>query len=238
MPRRGKKYRAVLDKRNEEPHGIEAAIGALREVTWANFDETVEIAMVLGVDPRHADQMVRGTVVLPHGTGRAKRVLAIAGGEKFQEAEQAGADYVMTGPDAVEKIQGGFLDFEAVVATPDVMRDIGRLGKVLGPRGLMPNPKTGTVTMNIADAINEIKAGKVEFKVNKTSIVHGVIGKRSFSDDQLRDNLTAFVGAVNRARPAAAKGRYIKTVHLSTTMSPSIELDLGEVEKVQQPERA
>jgi large subunit ribosomal protein L1 len=238
MPRRGKKYRAVLDKQNAEPQGIEAAIGVLREITWANFDETVEIAMVLGVDPRHADQMVRGTVVLPHGTGRSKRVLAIAGGEKLQEAEQAGADYVMTGPDAVEKIQGGFLDFEAVVATPDVMRDIGRLGKVLGPRGLMPNPKTGTVTMNIADAINEIKAGKVEFKVNKTSIVHGVIGKRSFSDDQLRENLTAFVGAVNRARPSAAKGRYIKTVHLSTTMSPSIELDLTEVEKVQQPERA
>jgi large subunit ribosomal protein L1 len=238
MPRRGKKYKAVLEQRDPAPHGISDAIGALRELAWASFDETVEIAMVLGVDPRHADQMVRGTVVLPHGTGKSKRVLAIAGGEKYQEAEQAGADYVMTGPEAVEKIQGGFLDFEAVVATPDVMRDIGRLGKVLGPRGLMPNPKTGTVTMNIADAVNEIKAGKVEFKVNKTRIVHGVIGKRSFSDDQLRDNLNAFVGAVNRARPSAAKGRYIKTVHLSTTMSPSVELDLGEVEKVQQAERA
>ncbi len=238
MPKRGKKYRAAIEKVEKRPYGIEEAMAKVKEIAWANFDETVEIAMLLGVDPRHADQMVRGTVVLPHGTGQTLRVLAIAGGEKYQEAEQAGADIVMTGEEAVEKISGGFLDFDAVVATPDVMRFIGRLGKILGPRGLMPNPKTGTVTMEIGKAIQEIKAGKVEFRVNKTSIIHGIIGKESFPPEKLVDNFKAFVGAVQRARPAAAKGRYIRTVHVATSMSPSIEIDLAEVDRIQQAERA
>jgi len=238
MARRGKKYRAVQQNLGASPFDVEQALGKLSEVSWASFDETVEVAFLLGVDPRHADQMVRGTVVLPHGTGKTKRVLAIAGGERLKEAEEAGADHVLSGPEAVEKIQGGFLDFEAVVATPDTMRDIGRLGKILGPRGLMPNPKVGTVTTEIGAAVREIKAGKVEFRVNKTSIVHGVIGKKSFSLDQLRDNFQAFLGAIQRARPAAAKGRYIRTCHIGTTMSPSIELDPAELEKAQQAERA
>ncbi len=238
MARRGKKYRAVLEKLDPGPLGLEDALRKVGEIGWAKFDETVEIAILLGVDPRHADQMVRGTVTLPHGTGKTKRVLAIAAGERLKEAEEAGADVVLSGPEAVEKIQGGWLDFEAVVATPDVMRDIGRLGKVLGPRGMMPNPKTGTVTMDIGAAVHAIKGGRVEFRVNKTSIIHGIIGKRSFSFDQLRDNFGAFVGAIQRARPAAAKGRYIRTVHLSTSMSPSLALDVVELEKAQEAERA
>ncbi|UCF66822.1 MAG: 50S ribosomal protein L1 [Acidobacteriota bacterium] len=233
MPKHGKKYKATRETVEQRPYGVDEALEKLAQIAWAGFDETVEIALLLGVDPRHADQMVRGTVVLPHGTGRSKRVLAIAGGEKYKEAEQAGADVVMTGPEAVEKISAGFLEFDAVVATPDVMRDIGRLGKVLGPRGLMPNPKTGTVTMDIARAVEEIKAGKVEFRVNKTSIVHGVLGKKSFTSDQLRDNFRAFVGAIQRAKPAAAKGRYIKSVHVGTTMSPSLEIELGDLERAQ-----
>ena len=231
MPRRGKNYREAHEKLEARPYEVEDALGRVAELGWAKFDETVEIAMLLGVDPRHADQMVRGTVVLPHGTGKTKRVLAIAGGEKVNEAKEAGADHVMTGPEAVEKIGGGFLDFDAVCATPDVMRDIGRLGKVLGPRGMMPNPKTGTVTPEIGKAVSEIKGGKVEFRVNKTSIVHGVLGKRSFSAEQLLANFKAFVGAIQRAKPAAAKGRYIESVHVGTTMGPGIELDLASVEK-------
>ncbi|HHN73703.1 MAG TPA: 50S ribosomal protein L1 [Acidobacteria bacterium] len=238
MARRGKKYRAVAEKLDRAPVEVSEALQKLNEIAWAGFDETVEVAFLLGVDPRHADQMVRGTVVLPHGTGKTKRVLAIAGGEKLKEAEEAGADIVMSGKEAVEKIQGGFLDFEAVVATPDTMRDIGRLGKVLGPRGLMPNPKVGTVTPNIGDAVREIKAGRVEFRVNKTSIVHGVIGKKSFSQEKLLDNFRAFLTAIQRAKPAAAKGRYIRTCHIGTTMSPSLELDLADLEKVGAVERA
>ncbi len=238
MARRGKKYRAVLEKVEKRPYTLDEALSQVNEVSWANFDETVEIAILLGVDPRHADQMVRGTVVLPHGTGKTKRVLAIAGGEKIKEAEEAGADLAMSGKEAVEKIQGGFLDFEAVVATPDTMRDIGRLGKVLGPRGLMPNPKTGTVTMDIAEAVKAIKGGRVEFRVNKTSIVHGVIGKKSFSAEKLQDNFAAFMGAIQRAKPAAAKGRYIRTVHIGTSMSPSLKLDLADIDRLQQADRA
>lgn len=238
MPRRGKKYRAVAEKTPHEPVGIEAAMKTVRELAWAAFDETVEVAMQLGVDPRHADQMVRGTVVLPHGTGKDVRVLAIAGGEQLQAAKEAGADLVMSGEEAVEKISGGFLDFDAVVATPDMMRHVGRLGRVLGPRGLMPNPKTGTVTPNIAEAIRAIKAGKVEFRVSKTRTIHGVIGRKSFDPEKLEENFRAFVGAVQRARPPAAKGRYIQSVHVGTTMSPSLEIDLGDVERLQTAERA
>ena len=238
MPRHGKKYDSAVQRVDKRPYMIDDAFGKLKEVAYAKFDETVEIAMLLGVDPRHADQMVRGTVSLPHGTGQTLRVLAIVGGEKFGEAQEAGADIVWTGPEAVEKITAGQLDFEAVVATPDVMRDLGKLGKVLGPRGLMPNPKTGTVTTDIGRAVREIKGGKVEFRVNKTAIIHGILGKRSFSPDQLAENFRAFVTAVQRAKPSSSKGRYIKSVYVSSTMSPSIQIDLADVDKLQQAERA
>jgi large subunit ribosomal protein L1 len=238
MARHGKRYNEAATKVEEGPYDIARAMQAVQEVSWASFDETVEIAMQLGVDPRHADQMVRGTVTLPHGTGKTIRVLAITGGDKLQEAKDAGADLVMSGEEAVEKISDGFLEFDAVVATPDMMRHIGRLGKILGPRGMMPNPKTGTVTPQIADAVQAIKAGKVEFRVNKTRTVHGILGKRSFTPDQLADNFKAFVGAIQRARPAAAKGRYIKSVFVGTTMSPSMPIDLQEVEKLQSADRA
>ena len=238
MMKHGKNYTAASAKLERRPHNLDEAMVRLKEAAWAKFDETVEIAMLLGVDPRHADQMVRGTVVLPHGTGKSLRVLAICGADKAAEATDAGADIVWTGPEAVEKINAGQLDFEAVVATPDTMRDLGKLGKILGPRGLMPNPKTGTVTPNIAQAVREIKGGKVEFRVNKTSIVHGIIGKKSFTAEKLLDNFKAFVGAVQRARPSSAKGRYIRSCYVSATMSPSVEIDLNELEKLQQAERA
>jgi large subunit ribosomal protein L1 len=198
-------------------------------VKFARFDETVELAFRLGVDPKHADQMVRGTVVLPHGLGKTKRVLAIAGGEKQKEAQDAGAD-IVAGEEIVEKIQGGFIDFDAVVATPDMMRSVGRLGKVLGPRGLMPNPKTGTVTFDIGKAVREIKAGKVEFRVDKTGIVHAPVGKASFATQNLLQNAHALVDAIVKAKPAAAKGRYLKSLVLSTTMGPAIKIDTTTVE--------
>ena len=180
--------------------------------------------MRLGVDPKHADQMVRGTVVLPHGLGKTRRVLAIASGEKVKEAEDAGADLV-GGEDMVEKISGGFMDFEAVVATPDMMRSVGKLGRILGPRGLMPNPKTGTVTFDIGKAVKEIKAGKVEFRVDKTAIVHSPVGKLSFSNDSLLENLRVLVDSVMRAKPSAAKGKYVKSISISSTMGPGLRID-------------
>jgi large subunit ribosomal protein L1 len=184
----------------------------------------VELAMRLGVDPKHADQMVRGTVVLPHGLGKSRRVLAIASGEKVSEAEQAGADLV-GGEEMVEKIAGGFMEFDAVVATPDMMRSVGKLGKVLGPRGLMPNPKTGTVTFDIGKAVKEIKAGKVEFRVDKTAIVHAPVGKMSFSEDKLLENLRVLVDSVVKAKPSASKGKYVRSVCLSSTMGPGVRID-------------
>jgi large subunit ribosomal protein L1 len=189
----------------------------------------VDIAMLLGVDPKHADQMVRGTVVLPHGTGKSKRVAVIASGDKAKEAQEAGADQVGA-EDLVEKIQGGLLDFEALVATPDMMRLVGKLGKVLGPKGLMPNPKAGTVTMDVAKAVREIKAGKVEFRVDKTSIIHASVGKTSFDQKRLEENVTAFIRAVQRAKPAAAKGKYFRTVSVSSTMGPGIVIDTASIE--------
>ena len=188
----------------DRPYSLEEAIPLVQKVRFAKFDETVELSMRLGVDPKHADQMVRGTVVLPHGLGKSKRVLAIAGADKQKEATDAGAD-VVGGDEIVEKILGGWIDFDAVVATPDMMRAVGRLGKVLGPRGLMPNPKTGTVTFDVAKAIQEIKAGKVEFRVDKTSIIHVPVGKISFSADQLLENASAIITAVRKAKPSAAK---------------------------------
>jgi large subunit ribosomal protein L1 len=207
------------------PYPLQEAVPLLQQVKYAKFDETVEVTLRLGVDPKHADQMVRGTVVLPHGLGKSKRVLVIASGEKVREAQDAGAD-IVGGEDMVEKIQKeNWTDFDAVVATPDMMKSVGRLGKVLGPRGLMPNPKTGTVTFDIARAVQEVKAGKVEFRTDKTALVHVPVGKMSFTSDKLVDNATTLITSVIRAKPAAAKGKYIKGATLSSTMGPGISID-------------
>jgi large subunit ribosomal protein L1 len=224
MAKHGKKYRAAAGKVEQRPYQLDEAFGLLKQLAYAKFNETVELSMLLGVDPKHADQMVRGTTVLPHGTGQTKRVLVIAQGEKQREAQEAGADLV-GGDELVEKIQGGWTDFDAVIATPDMMRSVGKLGKVLGPRGLMPNPKTGTVTFDVAKALQEIKAGKVEFRVDKTSIIHVPVGKIQFTAEQLRDNAQALINAVRKAKPPAAKGKYVRTMYISSTMSPSIQLD-------------
>jgi large subunit ribosomal protein L1 len=208
----------------QKSYGLADAIKLVKSLPHAKFDESVDISMKLGVNPRHADQMVRGAVVLPHGTGKTKRVLVFAGGEKQKEAQEAGADFVGA-EDMVEKVQKGWLDFDAVVATPDMMRNVGKLGRVLGPRGMMPNPKTGTVTFDIKQAIDEIKAGKVDFKVDKTGTLHAPVGRVSFDDDKLEANAMAFVSAVQKAKPAAAKGKYMRSVTLTTTMGPGVALD-------------
>jgi large subunit ribosomal protein L1 len=211
------------------PYNLQDAAETLKKAHFAKFDETVELVLNLGVDPKHSDQMVRGTVVLPHGLGKSKRVLVIATGEKVREAQEAGADFV-GGDDMVQKIQEGWTDYDAVIATPDMMRAAGRLGKVLGPRGLMPNPKTGTVTFEVANAVKEIKAGKVEFRVDKTGIVHSPIGKINFDATKLAENARALLSAVLKAKPAAAKGKYVKRVTLTSTMGPGIDIDLAEAE--------
>ena len=212
------------------PYPLQEAVPLLQKVKYAKFDETVEVTLRLGVDPKHADQMVRGTVVLPHGLGKSKRVLVIASGEKVREAQDAGAD-IVGGEDMVEKIQKeNWTDFDAVVATPDMMKSVGRLGKVLGPRGLMPNPKTGTVTFDIARAVQEVKAGKVEFRTDKTALVHVPVGKMSFTPDKLVDNATTLITSVIRAKPPAAKGKYIKGATLSSTMGPGISIDTTAME--------
>ncbi len=229
MAKHGKKYRAAAGKVETRPYQLDEAFALLKQIAYAKFNETVELSMLLGVDPKHADQMVRGTTVLPHGTGQSKRVLVIAQGDKQREATEAGADFV-GGDDMVEKIQGGWVDYDAVIATPDMMRSVGKLGKVLGPRGLMPNPKTGTVTFDVGKAIQEIKAGKVEFRVDKTSIIHVPVGKIGFSADQLRDNATSLIQAVRKAKPPAAKGKYVRSIYISSTMSPSISIDTGVAE--------
>lgn len=199
------------------------AVSLVKELAFAKFDETVELATRLGVDPRKADELVRGTVVLPHGTGKTVRVLAIAQGEKQAEAEEAGADYV--GVEYVEKIQQGWVDFDVAVATPDLMGKVGPLGRILGPRGLMPTPKAGTVTFDIGKAVREIKAGKIEFRVDKTGNVHVPIGKVSFTEEQLRENLQAFMDSIVRARPSASKGVYVRSVTVSSTMGPGVSID-------------
>ena len=230
MRKHGKKYTAARAQiAVDRSYSIEEAIPLIQKVKFAKFDETVELTLRLGVDPKHADQMVRGTVVLPHGLGKSKRVLAIAGGEKQKEAREAGAD-IVGGEEMVDKIQAGFMDFDAVVATPDMMRAVGKLGKVLGPRGLMPNPKTGTVTPNIAQAVREIKAGKVEFRVDKTGIIHAPFGKRSFGAEKLFENAHALIAAVLKAKPAAAKGKYVRTATVSSTMGPGVKIDETHVE--------
>jgi len=225
MAKHGKKYRSAAERRERgRPYPLTEAVRLATETAYAKFDETIELALRLGVDPKHADQMVRGTVVLPHGLGRSARVLVFVQGEKIREAEDAGAEHV-GGEELAKKIEDGWLEFEAVVAAPDMMRVVGRLGKILGPRGLMPNPKTGTVTNDVAKAIQEIKAGKVEFRVDKTGIVHAPFGKRSFGVEKLAENAQALLGAVVKAKPAAAKGKYIRSATVSSTMGPGIRVD-------------
>jgi len=229
MLKSGKKYRESAKLVDKPAYTLAEAMPVVKKAAFAKFDETVEVAMRLGVDPKHADQMVRGTVVLPHGLGKSKRVIAIASGDKVREAREAGADEV-GGDDLVQKIQGGWMEFDAVVATPDMMKSVGKLGKVLGPRGLMPNPKTGTVTLDVARAVKEVKAGKIEFRVDKTGIIHCPVGKVSFAAERLAENAQALIASVLKAKPASAKGRYVRSIVVSSTMGPGVAIDLASVE--------
>ncbi|PIO48845.1 MAG: 50S ribosomal protein L1 [[Chlorobium] sp. 445] len=220
----GKKYKQALAKIDQKKeYEVLEAVAKIKEISTTKFDASVDIAMRLGVDPRQADQVVRGTVALPHGTGKTVRVLVMCKENKQQEAKEAGADYVGLA-EYVEKIQGGWTDVDVIIATPDVMGEVGKLGKVLGPRGLMPNPKSGTVTMDVAKAVKEVKAGKIEFRVDKAGVVHAGIGKVSFDEKKLAENVQAFISAIMRAKPAAAKGQYVKSIYLSSTMSPSVKI--------------
>ncbi len=220
---------AVQKPQKSHRYNLREAVSLVKELAFANFDESVDVAVRLGVDPKHADQMVRGAVVLPHGTGKTIRVLVFAKGEKVAEAEEAGADFVGA-DDYVAKINEGWLDFDTVIATPDMMGQVGRLGRVLGPRGLMPNPKVGTVTFDVGKAVREAKAGKVEFRVEKAGIVHAQVGKKSFGETELAGNVKSLVGALVKAKPAAAKGTYLRSVTLSSTMGPGIKVDPGTIE--------
>jgi len=226
MAHRGKKFRTASAQVERRPYGLEEAVGLVKQAAFAKFDETVEVAMRLGVNPKHADQMVRGTVVLPHGTGKSRKVAVVAEGPAQKDAEDAGADTILTAEEAVAKIQGGWLEFDAMVATPDMMRHLSKVGKILGPRGLMPNPKAGTVTVDVGAAVRDIKAGRVEFRVDKTAIIHAPVGKVSFSIDKLIENTRSLVDAVQRAKPVTAKGRYVHTVYLCSTMGPGVQVDL------------
>jgi large subunit ribosomal protein L1 len=229
MARAGKNYVKAAEQIEDRAYPVGEAIETLQKIRFAKFDETLELHMRLGVDPKHADQMVRGTVVLPNGLGKSKTVCVIASGEKIREAEQAGAEFA-GGEELVEKIQGGWLEFDACIATPDMMKSVGKLGRVLGPRGLMPNPKTGTVTFEVAQAIEEVKAGKVEFRVDKSGVIHAPFGKISFDHSKLVENARTLADSIVKARPAAVKGKYVRRVTVATTMSPGIDIDLASVE--------
>ena len=230
MRTRGRKYQAARQAVPTRLHSIEEAVPLIQKVKFTKFDETVELSVRLGVDPKHSDQMVRGTVVLPHGLGKSKRVLVIANAEKQREAREAGADEI-GGDELVDRIMGGWTDFDAVVATPDMMRSVGKLGKVLGPRGLMPNPKTGTVTVDVTKAVQEIKAGKVEFRVDKAGVVHAPVGKISFAAERLVANAHALMETILKAKPSAAKGKYLKSVTMSSTMGPGVSINWAGVDE-------
>ncbi len=231
MTKRSKRYKEAVEKVDSNKlYGLREAIELFKDVATAKFDESLEVHVRLGVDPRHADQQVRSTVVLPHGTGITKKVLVIAAGEKMKEAQEAGADFV-GGEDMVQKISGGWLDFDSVIATPDMMKVVGRLGKVLGPRGLMPSAKTGTVTFDVAHAVEEIKAGKVEYRVDKFAIIHNSVGKKSFTNDQLFENAKTLLAAIVKSRPAAVKGTYIKSIAIAPTMGVGIKVDTNVAQK-------
>lgn len=227
LTKRSKQASALVDRNTQ--YGLDEAVSLLKQMATAKFDETIELAFNLNVDPKYADQQIRGAIVLPHGTGKSKRVLVFAKGAKVQEAEAAGADFVGS-EELVAKIQGGWLDFDVVVATPDMMSVVGRLGKVLGPKGLMPNPKVGTVTMDVTKAVQEVKAGKVEYRTDKAGNIQLSVGKASFSEDQLRDNIRTIFDRIAKARPASVKGQYMKSVTLSATMGPGVALDPTKVD--------
>jgi large subunit ribosomal protein L1 len=232
VSKRGKQYVKARELKGEETRvfSIEEAAANVKKAAYAKFDESVDVSIRLGVNPKYSDQMVRGTVVLPHGTGKTKRICVIASGEKIKEAEEAGADF-FGGDDIIEKISGGWVDFDVVIATPDVMRGVGKLGRILGTKGLMPSPKSGTVTFDVRKAVEETKAGKVEFRVDKTSIVHSTVGKVSFAGDKLVDNIRTFIQAIVHAKPPAAKGKYVRSMYVSSTMGPSFKITEDILEK-------
>ncbi len=230
MSKRGKRYAKAKESLSLKEYTLEEAVSLLKKTGTAKFDESVDIAMRLGVNPKHSEQMVRGTIILPHGTGKSKKICVIAAGEKIKEAEEAGAEYA-GGEELIEKIASGWIEFDVVIATPDVMRNVGKLGRILGTKGLMPNPKSGTVTFDIKKAVEETKAGKVEFRVDKTGILHSSVGKVSFSEDKLTENIRTYIQAVLHAKPPAAKGKYVRSIFLSSTMGPSLRISETILEK-------
>jgi len=230
VAKRGKNYQKSRELVDKPEYSLEDAVSLLKKLSFVKFDESVDISMRLGVNPKHSDQMVRGTIILPHGTGKSKTICVIASGEKVKEAEDAGADHVGS-EELVEKIAKGWAEFDSVIATPDMMKSVGKLGRILGPKGLMPNPKTGTVTFEVARAVNEIKSGRVEFRVDKTAIIHSPVGKVSFSEEKLVDNIKAFLHAVMQAKPSSAKGKYVKNIFVSSTMGPSVRISEAVLER-------